>query len=104
MFDLSFDFTSNKNVENEVKIGPLDQKTPLKPKHHYLLHYPRVMMKMGPLRYVSAIRFEAKHREIKQNAKIVTSRRNPSYTLALKQQLALTHRFVAIRVLRIVCP
>lgn len=71
-------------------------KETLKPKHHFLLHYPRIMMKMGPLRYVSCMRFEAKeHKELKQNAKVVSSRRNASYTLALKHQLALTHRFMS---------
>lgn len=51
-------------------------------------------MKMGPLKYVSCMRFEAKHKDIKQNAKVVTSRRNPSYTLALKHQLAFAHRCI----------
>lgn len=67
---------------------------PLKPKHHYLIHYPRIMMKMGPLKYVSCLRFEAKHKEIKQNAKLVTSRQNPPYTLSLKHQLGMTYRFM----------
>lgn len=49
---------------------------------------------MGPLKYLSCMRFEAKHKEIKQNAKVVTSRRNPSYTLTLKHQLKLTYRFI----------
>lgn len=69
-------------------------KEKLKPKHHYLIHYPRIIMKMGPLKYLSCIRFEAKHKEIKQNAKVVTSRRNPSYTFTLKHQLKLTYRFI----------
>lgn len=69
-------------------------KESLKPKHHYLIHYPQIMKKMGPLKHVSCIRFEAKHKEIKQNAKVITSRRNPSYTLALKHQLGLAHRFL----------
>lgn len=42
----------------------------LKPKHHLLLHYLRIMKQFGPLRemytytYIS-IRFEAKHKELK---------------------------------------
>jgi len=49
---------------------------------------------MGPLKYLSCMRFEAKHKQLKQNAKVVTSRRNPSYTLTLKHQLELTYRFI----------
>jgi len=63
-----------------------------KPKHHNLLHYARVMKKYGPL--MSSIRFEAKHRQLKNYAKVITSRTNPSYTLALKHQLKLCYRFV----------
>lgn len=44
---------------------------------------------------MSYIRFEAKHKKFKQNAKIVTSRKNPSYTLALKHQLQLANRFIS---------
>lgn len=57
-------------------------KEPLKPKHHFLIHYPRIIIRMGPLRNLSCIRFEAKHKEIKQYAKVITSRLNPPYTLA----------------------
>jgi len=70
-------------------------KEPLKPKHHYLIHYPRIIMRMGPLKNLSCIRFEAKHKEIKQYAKVITSRLNSPYTLALKHQLQLTHRFIS---------
>lgn len=66
-------------------------KEPLKPKHHYLIHYPQIIIKMGPLKNLSCARFEAKHKEIKQYAKVIASRLNPPYTLALKQQLQLTH-------------
>lgn len=66
-----------------------------KPKHHNLLHYVRVMKKYGPL--MSSIRFEAKHRQLKHHAKVITSRINPSYTIALKHQLKLCHRFVCAK-------
>lgn len=48
-------------------------KEGLKPKLHFLTHYPRIMMEMCPLKHVSCMRFEAKHKEIKQSAKVVTS-------------------------------
>lgn len=67
----------------------------LKYKHHVLLHYPRIMRLTGPIRNMSCIRFEAKHKELKATAKVVISRKNPSYTLALKQQLLLNYRFIS---------
>lgn len=66
----------------------------LKSKHHNLIHYPRIMRKYGPLKYMSCIRFEAKHKEIKENSKICKTRINPSFTLALRHQLQLCYRFL----------
>lgn len=63
-------------------------------KHHFLLHYPRLLRRLGPLKYLSSLRFEAKHKVFKNNAKIIMSRTNCPYTLALKHQLALCHRFL----------
>jgi len=51
-----------------------------------------IMKKYGPL--MSSIRFEAKYRQLKNCAKVITSWTNPSYILALKHQLKLCHRFV----------
>lgn len=62
----------------------------LKYKHHVLLHYPCVMRLMGPIRNMSCIRFEAKRKELKATAKVVTSRNNfslyfsPQATIAVK--------------------
>lgn len=69
-------------------------KTSLKVKHHQLLHYPRIMKTFGPLHNMSSIRYEAKHKQLKENSKVVSSRKNASYTLALKHQLQLCFRFV----------
>lgn len=67
----------------------------LKPKHHFLTHYPHVMSTIGPLTKVSSMRFEAKHKQHKATAKSVSSNINTLYTLALKNQLALSHRILA---------
>lgn len=34
----------------------------LKPKHHFLIHYPTIISKIGPPIYYSSIRFEGKHK------------------------------------------
>lgn len=53
-----------------------------------------MMKKFGPLKYLSCIRYEAKHKVIKDNANVVRSRRKPAYTFALKHQLSLARRFL----------
>lgn len=65
----------------------------LKPKH-LLLHYLRVMQQIGPFKYMSSIRFEAKHKELKQIANAITSRKNPAYSLVMKHQLQFNCRFI----------
>lgn len=67
----------------------------LKPKHQLLLRYPRLLKQLGPLKHLSSLRFEAKHKTFKDNAKVIMSRKNCPYTLALKHQLALCHRFLS---------
>lgn len=67
----------------------------LKPKHHLLLHYPRLLKQLGPLKYLSSLHFEAKHKTFKDNAKVIMSRKTCPYTLALEHQLALCHRFLS---------
>lgn len=64
----------------------------LKPKHHFLLHYPNIITKIGPLMPLSCMRFEAKHKELKNNATNVRSRRNLPLTLAKKSQLNFLYR------------
>lgn len=66
----------------------------LKIKHHNLLHYSSLMRKFGPLKYMSSIRFEGKHKMFKSNSKVVISRKNPSYTFAVRHQLYLCNRFI----------
>lgn len=64
----------------------------LKPKHHFLLHYPDIIKKIGPLMHLSCMRFEAKHKELKKNATNVQSRKNIPLTLAKKNQLNFLYR------------
>ncbi|KAE8741293.1 hypothetical protein FOCC_FOCC013181 [Frankliniella occidentalis] len=50
----------------------------------------------GPFGLLSTIRFEAKHRFLKMTSNVCNSRRNLSKTVALKQQLALCFRSLAM--------
>jgi len=59
------------------------------PKMHFLLLYPYLMKQVGPLSQFSCMRFESKHKFMKN---IVTQRnnyKNVPYTIALNHQLAL---------------
>lgn len=67
--------------------------THLKPKFHYLTHYPYIMENVGPLINIWSMRFEAKHREFKIAAQAISSRKNICYTLTLKNQLKVAHQF-----------
>ncbi|XP_063380452.1 uncharacterized protein LOC134675033 [Cydia fagiglandana] len=64
----------------------------LKPKHHFMVHYPHVIKQVGPLRLIWCMRFEAKHKQLKRTASLITSRKNLPLTLLIKEQLTLAHR------------
>lgn len=65
----------------------------LKPKFHNLLHYHSAMLKFGPLRYLSSMRFEAKHRPNKISSKSSQNRVNMTLTIAKRHQLTLNSIF-----------
>lgn len=59
-----------------------------------MLHYARCMKIIGPLIHIWTMRFEAKHRPLKQSALISNNRINIPYTVAMKQQLHLATLFL----------
>lgn len=61
-------------------------RTHLKPKHHLIIHYPTLIKRYGALRPISSMRFEAKHRFVKNYTKNTISRKNVSFSLAQKVQ------------------
>lgn len=65
----------------------------LKPKHHYMVHYPHIISLVGPIRNFWCMRFEAKHNEGKTIAAMTGSRINICQSIALTQQLRLAYRF-----------
>ena len=44
---------------------------PFTPKQHYLVHFPKVILLLGPLLNLWAMRFEAKHQYFKQLKKLM---------------------------------
>ena len=67
---------------------------PLKPKFHFLLHYPSAIRKCGPLKNLWCMRFEGLHKQFKNPAKATNSRVNISFTLAVKAGLKFSNTLV----------
>lgn len=72
-------------------------KENLKPKHHFLVHYPSVISKIGPPHLLSSMRFEAKHKQFKSSAHAIQSRKNLPYTLSKRHQLKFCYRVMSRR-------
>lgn len=71
----------------------------MKPKHHFLIHYPRVILQSGSLWNMNCMRFESKHREAKITSKTSISRVNVCSTIAKKHQLRLNYLLLSHKVL-----
>lgn len=66
----------------------------LRPKHHFMLHYPRAIQKLGPLIQFWAMRFEAKHNFFKRVSNVTCNFRNICKTMAFRHQIAQCHNLM----------
>ena len=75
----------------------LNNKFPnsLKPKHHFIVHYPSIMRKVGPLWNICCMRHESKNREGKVISRSAICRVNICRTIALRHQLIQNYRFMS---------
>ena len=62
----------------------------LKPKHHYLLHYASLILKLGPLIRLWTMRFESKHSYFKRCVRRTQNFKNICQSLANQHQLLQT--------------
>lgn len=62
-------------------------ETPLKPKHHFLRHYPGLILKFGPLIKVWTMRFESRHSYFKRCARHMKNFKNICLTLSERHQM-----------------
>lgn len=60
------------------------------PKHHFMIHYPRCIRKIGPLLHVWCMRFEAKHNFLKRSVK---NFKNITKTLVKQHQRQLAYHW-----------
>lgn len=68
----------------------------LKPKHHYLRHYPALILKFGPLIRLWTMRFESKHSYFKRCARNLKNFKNLCFTLTERHQMCLSVRRVNV--------
>lgn len=64
----------------------------LKPKHHFLTHYPTIIQSSGPVRHFSSFMFEAKHKELKTYANVTNSRVCFILSGAIKYQMKFAYK------------
>ncbi|CAL1293885.1 unnamed protein product, partial [Larinioides sclopetarius] len=69
----------------EARIEAFPQ-IPLRPKHHYLTHYPVLIQKFGPLIRMWTMRFESKHSYFKKCIKSAQNFKNLTKTLSERHQ------------------
>ncbi|XP_041484273.1 uncharacterized protein LOC121430905 [Lytechinus variegatus] len=67
----------------------------LKPKHHFMTHYPNAMKAVGPLKNFWTMRFEGNHNFSKRLSHITCNFQNMGKTLAFRHQLALCYKLLA---------
>lgn len=60
---------------------------PLRPKHHFIVHYPYLIPDVGPLKYLSTLRMESKHKFFKSLIKKSQNFKNVTKMLSEKHQL-----------------
>lgn len=86
-----------KISEHRKRYQELFPQVQLKPKHHYMEHYPELIRKFGPLVNLWTMRFEAKHSFFKQVIRHSACFRNVPLTLAVKHQLMISYHMSASR-------
>lgn len=59
----------------------------LKTKHHYLRHYPALILKFGPLIRMWTMRFESKHGYFKRRARHLKNFQNVCLTVSERHQM-----------------
>ena len=62
-------------------------RVPLRPKHHYMLHYAWTILQFGPVSHCSTLRFESKHSYFKRVTRAKKNFVSICSTLATSHQL-----------------
>lgn len=65
------------------------------PKHHFLLHYARIMESVGPLWKICSMQFESKHQEGKKVSRSSLSRINMVHSIAINHHMRMNFRLIS---------
>lgn len=85
-----------KISEHRIKFQEVFPDVNLKPKHHYLEHYPYLIRKFGPLVALWTVRFEAKHSFFKRVARNIRCFKNVLLSLSQRHQYQIAYHLHAI--------
>lgn len=83
--------TLDKNIHSHLKCLREQYKVSLLPKHHFILHYPMLIRRLGPLVHFMMMRYESKHQQLKQFVKNTHNFRNIVKTMAIRHQQNMVH-------------
>lgn len=89
--DASLSFLERKIADHRELLRETFPELRLRPKHHFVEHYPQLIRCFGPLVELWTMRFEAKHSFFKKVAHDVRNFKNILLTLASKHQLMMAH-------------
>jgi len=82
----SIDFLRSKIKEHRELLQSTFPGFTLKPKHHFVEHYPQMIKAFGPLSDVWTMRFEGKHKFFKKVIRDSQNFKNVALTLAVQHQ------------------
>lgn len=82
----SFCYLESKIKDHQNLLTETFPNLSLRPKHHYINHYPHLIRCFGPLVSLWTMRFEAKHRYFKKVVHDTQNFKNVLLTLSMKHQ------------------
>lgn len=85
--DTTIAYLESKISDHRHRYCELFPDARIKPKQHYIEHYPEMIRCFGPLVGLWTMRFEAKHSFFKQVARHTNCFKNVTYSLSAKHQL-----------------
>ncbi|XP_043463963.1 uncharacterized protein LOC122499583 isoform X1 [Leptopilina heterotoma] len=74
----------NEYLNLRIECFPM---VPLRPKHHFIAHYPSLIEEFGPLKHVCTLRGESKHQFFKSLIRHTENFKNVTKTLSEKHQI-----------------
>lgn len=87
----SIPYLDFKISKHRVRFQEVFPDSTLRPKHHYLEHYPQLIRQFGPLVAVWTMRFESKHSFFKRVVRHTSCFKNVLQSLSMKHQFQIAY-------------